>query len=234
MTEEQKPPVPPPAGDAPFRSDVDLLLGMDRESPKRVKRIIWGVVAFHILIFFIHFPKAKVEDMSKKEVKRAVIKVLKIIPPPKIPPPEKKEEKKIRVAVPDPTPDEPEPIREPEPDIVYAPPGEYEIGIPDGPPAPVGPLTAGMSGTTIPRKVSGADPPYPEEAKRVSLQGTVILRIIIDEQGNVVDVGVIQGAPLGMTESAVEGVRKWKYQPSTVHGRPVAVTHTVTVRFELK
>ena len=54
--------------------------------------------------------------------------------------------------IPDPTPDEPEPIREPEPEIIDDPiPPDVEIliGTPE-PPPPSGPLLAGVGDVTNP------------------------------------------------------------------------------------
>jgi TonB family protein len=228
----------PSAGDkAPPTSkiDLDLLLAVDRQAPNRVKRVIVIAVAAHFLLPLFFLIESKEVVQEKKPVKKAVMKVLRIIHPPKIPPPPTKKEKKVRVIVPDPTPDEPEPIREPEPPEVIIPPGvPVIIGIPDGPPAPVGPLTVGLAGTTKPMRIHYIEPEYPEEAKRVGLEGHVILLVTVGERGSVVDVTLIQGGPLGMTESAVEAVWKWRYEPSTLHGKPISLSFTQIVRFTLE
>jgi protein TonB len=229
----------PPAGDGETpslrRVDLNLLLAIDTKAPRRIRRVTIIAILFHLLLPLFFLIQSKEVVMEKKTVKKAVMKVLKIIPPPKIPPPPAKKEKKIRVIVPDPTPDEPEPIREPEPPEIIIPEGvEFVIGIPDGPPAPVGALTAGVAGTTQPKRVYYVEPDYPEEAKRVNLEGHVILNVTVDERGNVADVVIVQGGPLGMTEKATEAVWKWKYEPSTLHGRPISLSFTVIVRFTLQ
>ncbi|UCF80018.1 MAG: energy transducer TonB [Acidobacteriota bacterium] len=215
--------------------DLNLLLAIDPKAPNRIKRVTIVAVLFHLLLPLFFLIESKEVVMEKKLVKKAVMKVLRIVPPPKIPPPPAKKEKKVRVIVPDPTPDEPEPIREPEPPEIIIPPGvEVMIGIPDGPPAPVGALVAGMAGTTPPKCVYRVEPDYPDEAKRVGLEGNVFLNVTVDERGNVADVVVVQGGPLGMTEEAVEAVWKWKYEPSTLHGRPISLQFNVIVRFTLQ
>jgi len=218
------------------RIDYNLLLP-DTESTDRARKLVVVAIAVHLILFFVHFPAQKEEIIAQKEPPKPTITVLKIIPPPKVPPPKVQQvEKKIKIAIPDPTPDEPEPIREPEPEeIIPIPEGVIvQIGIPTGPPAPVGPIMGGTAGTTKPIKIRDVEPVYPEAAKRVGLEGVVILQLVIDESGNVSDVKVIQQAPMGMTESAVEAVWKWKYQPSTLHGRPITVWITQTVRFKLE
>jgi TonB family protein len=228
---------PPTGGDARPTSkvDLDLLLAIDANAPKRIKRVIVYALLFHILLPLFFLIQSKEVVQERKEVKKAVMKVLKFIPPPKIPPPPVEKEKKVRVIVPDPTPDEPEPVREPEPPEIIIPPGvEFVIGIPDGPPAPVGALVAGVAGTTPPKCVYRVEPQYPEEAKRVGLEGNVFLNVTVDERGNVADVTVVQGGPLGMTEKAVEAVWKWRYEPSTLHGKPISLQFNVIVRFTLE
>lgn len=76
------------------------------------------------------------------------------------------------------------------------------------------------------------DPVYPEEAKRAKIAGRVLLKVLIDEQGNVGAIEVLQGHPL-LTKAAIEAVRQWGYTPALVDGKPAPVIATVTVNFEL-
>jgi protein TonB len=217
------------------RVDLSLLLAIDPKTPKRIRRVTIVALLFHLLLplFFLIESKEVVQE-TKKPIK-PVITLIKIIPPPKIPPPPQKKVERDRVPVPDPTPEEPEPIREPEPPEITIPPGvDIVIGIPKGPPAPVGALVVGEAGTTPPKCIRRIEPEYPEEAKRVGLEGHVILNVTVDERGNVADVAIVQGGPLGMTEEAVEAVWKWKYEPSTLHGMPISLSFTVVVRFTLE
>jgi len=76
-------------------------------------------------------------------------------------------------------------------------------------------------------------PAYPELARTVRRQGTVIIEAVIDRQGNVVDARLLRDAGLGLGEAALQAVRTWRYQPATLDGRPVTVYLTVTINFEL-
>jgi len=44
---------------------------------------------------------------------------------------------------------------------------------------------------------------------------------------------VIKGLPLGLSESAVEAVKQWKFKPGTLNGEPVEVIFNLTVNFKL-
>ncbi len=76
------------------------------------------------------------------------------------------------------------------------------------------------------------DPIYPQIARLARVSGTVILQVIVDEEGNVTAVKVMQGHPL-LVEEAVRAVRQWKCSPTLLNGEPVPVTATVTVIFNL-
>ena len=84
-----------------------------------------------------------------------------------------------------------------------------------------------------PRLLESVEPEYPEEAKQKGIQGMVVLRLRLDEEGAISLVNVVQGQPEGLTEAAIAAVKAWRYAPATEGGFPVAVTYTVTIAFKL-
>ena len=85
-----------------------------------------------------------------------------------------------------------------------------------------------------PVKVSGPEPDYAEQARRAGVEGAVVLDLTISGSGEVIDLRVLKGLPLGLTEAAVEAVRQWRFTPAKREGRAVEVLYTVTVNFALK
>lgn len=77
------------------------------------------------------------------------------------------------------------------------------------------------------------DPPYSEQARKAKFQGTVVLAIIIDAQGNVRDEQVIKALGLGLDEEAMKTVKTWKFKPAMRNGVPVPVRVTVEISFRL-
>jgi protein TonB len=69
-------------------------------------------------------------------------------------------------------------------------------------------------------------------ARRARVTGKVILQAVINERGDVVDVKVLKSHPL-LDDSAISAVKRWKYKPATLEGKPVAVYFTVVVNFTL-
>lgn len=88
-------------------------------------------------------------------------------------------------------------------------------------------------GVSSPIPIYEPQPPYSEEARKVKYQGTVLLWIIVDAQGNVSDIRVVKPAGLGLDEKAVDTVRTWKFKPGMRNGSPVPVRVQVEVSFRL-
>ena len=77
------------------------------------------------------------------------------------------------------------------------------------------------------------DPPYSEEARKAKYQGTVIVLIVIDAQGNVTDSRIVKPLGLGLDEKALETITTWKFKPGMRNGTPVPVRMMVEVSFRL-
>ena len=73
--------------------------------------------------------------------------------------------------------------------------------------------------------VSQPEPEYPEVARRISLHGTVKLKLWIAPAGNVSRVEYIGGHPV-LAESAMAAVKKWTYKKG-----PKETTQIVAVKF---
>ena len=107
-----------------------------------------------------------------------------------------------------------------------------ETAPPPPPEKPEGPLRVGgdVKAPVIQHRV---DPVYPDMARKTRVAGIVIVEAIINKDGSVEQVKVIKGLPMGMSESAVEAVKQWKFKPGTLNGEPVEVIFNLTVNFKL-
>lgn len=77
-------------------------------------------------------------------------------------------------------------------------------------------------------------PEYPEIARKGGIEGEVLLELIIDTSGYVIDVKVYQSLFPPLDEAAVKVAPKWRYKPARQGGRPVKVRILQPVRFQLK
>lgn len=64
-----------------------------------------------------------------------------------------------------------------------------------------------------PLKRAHREPVYPEAAKNARVEGTVVLELTVDREGNVSAIRVVDSVPL-LDPAAIEAVREWKYAPS--------------------
>jgi periplasmic protein TonB len=210
----------------------------DDEDNRKLRRAIVIAVVLHAILLAVPIAKGFDREIKPPEKPKVyVVQQIRFKPPP----PQQQEEllkpRAKKVPIPDPTPDEPEPIRiieEVEPEIDL-PIDDAIFGIPDGPPPsePDGPILVGGD-VKAPEKVFGPQPTYTEIARKARIQGVVIVQAIIDKQGNVTNVKVLKGLPMGLEEAAVEAMKQWKFKPATLNGRPVTVYYNLTVNFKLQ
>jgi protein TonB len=85
-----------------------------------------------------------------------------------------------------------------------------------------------------PQIVTRVQPRYTEAARAAHLQGVAVLRAVIDEDGNVIDVRIVQDLPFGLGQEAVKAVNQWKFTPVLLGGMAVKVSFKLTVQFELR
>ena len=117
----------------------------------------------------------------------------------------------------------PEPASEPEP----APPPKPTVR--------VGQLVQMGPGVVPPQLVSFEKPEYPPIARRLRIQGEVVVGVLVDENGNVADARLERSVPqkVGINEAALDAARKAKYRPATKDGVRVKMWTTLKIPFRL-
>ncbi len=80
-------------------------------------------------------------------------------------------------------------------------------------------------GVTPPRLISRESVSYPSEADRLKLQGTVLVEMIIDREGRIADIKILESAGEILDRAALEGISKWRYEPATWNGTKVRFRH---------
>jgi|CXWL01.1.fsa_nt_gi protein TonB len=141
--------------------------------------------------------------------------------------------------------DVPEPSTAPDTGGVEGISGGVEGGVEGGVPGGVPGGVVDSAGTgdeilrvggaiTAPVATNRVPPVYTEAARRARIQGVVVVEAIIDKDGNVTQVRVLKGLPMGLDRSAQEAVQRWKFKPAALNGRPVSVYFTLTVNFRLQ
>ena len=116
--------------------------------------------------------------------------------------------------------------------IVGAP---ARVQIADEPPPPEAPKPtpprAPISGGVLNGKaINLPKPAYPPIARAARAAGTVVVQVLIDENGNVVSAHAVSGHPL-LQGAAVGAARQAKFSPTKLSGQPVKVTGVIQYNF---
>ena len=80
--------------------------------------------------------------------------------------------------------------------------------------------------------VSAPLPDYPRLASLAHIEGQVILQAVVAPNGKVVTTHVLSGHRL-LRSAAEHAVRRWRYRPYLVNGRPTHIATIVTLDFQL-
>lgn len=75
---------------------------------------------------------------------------------------------------------------------------------------------------------------FPQKLRDKGIEGYVMLSVLVDANGNIDRVKVIESKPPGTFDQvALEGIREWRFQPATYQGEPVKTWIRQKIRFEL-
>ncbi|HEU0253738.1 MAG TPA: TonB family protein [Pyrinomonadaceae bacterium] len=113
--------------------------------------------------------------------------------------------------------------------VVTAP--AVNIEEPPPPAATPTPPRAPISGGVLNGKaISLPKPAYPPIARAAHASGTVVVQVLIDENGSVVSAKALSGHPL-LQAVAVSAARQARFSPTKLSGQPVKVTGVIQYNF---
>ncbi|MDZ4700832.1 MAG: energy transducer TonB [Rhodothermales bacterium] len=108
-------------------------------------------------------------------------------------------------------------------------------------------IAAGLAApATAPRAIRFVEPEYTSEARRNRVRAEVVVRVLVDEKGAVVEATLVERYQVdaagenrqpvtklayGLEEASVEAARRWLFQPAREAGRSVRSYTTLTFRF---
>ena len=62
------------------------------------------------------------------------------------------------------------------------------------------------------------------------VKGTVVLTGTINERGQIEDLKLVSGSPL-LARAAMDAVRKWRYSPYLLNGKPIRKETEISITF---
>jgi len=116
---------------------------------------------------------------------------------------------------------------------------ESVVESPAAPPAPAPTVAAGSlieaaELDTAPVSLSRKVPIYSMQARQLRIQGTVIMKVLVNERGTVEDVSLVQGVPgADVNDAAMRAARSWTYRPATKGGVAVKTWKVEQVTFKM-
>jgi protein TonB len=215
----------------------------------KTERIIIGIVIALHLLFLIGFQSGMKPDNDNNQDDVRVM--ANLVSPeaakqpqatPAAPPPKPKQEQKKKTVdekstqVPTPPQTQQQTSTPPTPQQ-----SKSESQAPNATVAPA--TTSGSSGTPIQTDIGklvvvyqpDADAYYPSFSKRSGEQGEVVVRLIIDESGNVEDVALLRSSSFPrLDRAATEIGRRYRFKPFLVNGSPQRISTNLLIKFNLK
>lgn len=86
-----------------------------------------------------------------------------------------------------------------------------------------------------PREGNCPPPRYPTNARRRGIEGSVLVRLLISEEGRVDDVQLVEGAEYeGFNDAVLSRVRDWTFEPARDKGRVIKVWALKRIDFVLE
>lgn len=226
-----------------FVSRLDHYLPFDK-----TERTIIGIVLLMHAIFFIGFHKSMQpntpDNLDDSRVMANLVspEAAKPAQPPAPPPPKPKQEEKKKT------------VNEKSTQVPIPPQSQQQASTPPSqrpsksdaptPNAAVAPATnGGASGTPIQTDIGklvvvyqpDADAYYPSFSKRSGEQGEVVVRLIIDEGGNVEDIALLKSSTFPRLDRAASDIgRRYRFKPFLVNGSPARISTNLLIKFNLK
>jgi TonB family protein len=106
---------------------------------------------------------------------------------------------------------------------------------PAAPAVKTGDLVVGGPGVALPELVSFSKPEYPPVARRMRVEGTVFVSVLVDENGRVEEAKLLTPIKedVGINEAAVRAARGARYKPASKDGVRVKMWTRLKIPFKL-
>jgi TonB family protein len=87
--------------------------------------------------------------------------------------------------------------------------------------------------TTFPKLLTKVEPTYSDAARKLLVNGSVVVSFVVDESGRPADIQVIEPLGFGLDENAIAAVKQWTFEPATADGIPVRLQAMSEFSFRL-
>ena len=91
----------------------------------------------------------------------------------------------------------------------------------------------GAKGTTLPSCTYMPNPLYSEAARKLRVEGSLMIEAIVTTEGKLEDLRIVRGLPGGLNENALATLKTWRCSPAMKDQNPVPVVVPFEVNFRL-
>ena len=84
-----------------------------------------------------------------------------------------------------------------------------------------------------PIPVHRVDPKYTDEARKAKIEGAVLLKCVVNEDGIPTTPEVVRSLDKGLDAKAIEALMQWRFKPALKYGKPVPISINVEINFRL-
>jgi protein TonB len=142
-------------------------------------------------------------------------------------------------------PPPPPPQFAPPPPPAFVPPPEVNVATPPATSSAPTAITVakpppGASGPVeVAPKIDlahSSQPPYPQQSRALGEQGSVILKVLVDVEGRVLDSQLVQSSGFPrLDQAALAGMKtNYRFMPGTVDGKPQQMWYTLKFNWKLE
>jgi protein TonB len=207
------------------------------EDARRRHLLAWAIglaIALHVALLAVRTPPSAEPLVIRLALKPFVVQPTPRFVEPKVEEPPPFARRVRRVPMPDPTPDEIEPLAAP----AAAPIDLAGLAIvDDAAPIPAPPpddFVHEVGGKVLaPKRIYSPDPVYPRTALVAHQEATVVLEATLDVHGNLTSLRPLTSHGFGFEQAALDAVRQWRFEPGTLKGKPVPVLYRLSIVFRI-
>jgi len=94
---------------------------------------------------------------------------------------------------------------------------------------------AGKDGVTQPACIycPSPSPGYTQASRDAKFNGSILMDVVLSQEGRVLHANIVRGAPYGLNELAIRALQDWKLKPATLDRRPVTTKVNIEIMFRL-
>jgi TonB family protein len=85
-----------------------------------------------------------------------------------------------------------------------------------------------------PKVINKVNPVYPEEAREAKLTGQVVCQVVVSTKGIPTELEILSATDEIFVQPTIDAIEQWRFEPATMHAKPVEVWYQLEANFNLE